>query len=118
MEYSRLANSPLLAIGILVLLVDITKRFPQTRPSRERLLYRYDPLDRDDWLAYRRTLGRPAWSIEAGISYYDSVARGEAGIVGDDYRSLTGREPLTIAEIIELKRAEMPLAHTVADRPA
>jgi uncharacterized protein YbjT (DUF2867 family) len=80
--------------------------------------YRYDPLDREDWLANRRTLRRPAWSIEAGISYYDSVARGEAGIVGDDYRSLTGREPLTIAEIIELKRAEMPLAHTVADRPA
>jgi len=78
--------------------------------------YRYAPLDRDDWLAYRRSLGRPQWSIEAGISYYDSVTRGEAGVVGDDYRSLTGKEPLTIAEIVELKRDEMPLALASATR--
>jgi uncharacterized protein YbjT (DUF2867 family) len=76
--------------------------------------YRYVPLDRDEWLAYRRALGRPAWSIEAGISYYDSVARGEAGIVGDDYRQLTGKEPLTIRELVELHRAEMPLTQPVA----
>lgn len=78
--------------------------------------YRYAPLAREDWLAYRRTLGRPQWSIEAGISYYDSVARGEAGVVGDDYRSLTGKEPLTIAEIVELKRDEMPLAQASPTR--
>ncbi len=75
--------------------------------------YRYDPLDRDEWLAYRRSLGRPAWSIEAGISYYDGVARGEDGIVADDYRELTGKEPLTIREIIELRRDEMLLTRPV-----
>jgi NAD(P)H dehydrogenase (quinone) len=40
-------------------------------------LYIYEPLDRDDWIAYRRSLGRPDWSVEAGVSYYDGVARGE-----------------------------------------
>ena len=75
--------------------------------------YRYEPLDREEWLAYRRGLGRPAWSIEAGISYYDGVAAGEAGIVGDGYRELTGKEPLTIREIVELHRDEMPLTRSV-----
>ena len=75
--------------------------------------YRYEPFDREEWLAYRRSLGRPAWSIEAGISYYDGVAAGEAGIVGDGYRELTGKEPLTIREIVELHRDEMPLTRSV-----
>jgi uncharacterized protein YbjT (DUF2867 family) len=72
--------------------------------------YRYAPLDREAWIAYRRSVGRPEWSIEAGISYYDSVARGQAGIVGDDYRELTGKEPRSIRQIIELHRDELPLA--------
>ena len=76
--------------------------------------YRYEPHDREEWLAYRQSLGRPAWSIDAGISYYDGVARGEAGIVGDDYRRLTGKEPLTVRELVELHRDEMPLARSVA----
>ena len=76
--------------------------------------YRYEPVDREEWLAYRRGLGRPARSIEAGISYYDGVARGEAGIVGDDYRKLTGKEPLTIRERVEMPRDQMPLTRSVA----
>jgi uncharacterized protein YbjT (DUF2867 family) len=80
--------------------------------------YRYEPLDREEWIAYRRTVGRPAWSIEAGITYYDGVARHEASVVGDDYRALTGKDPLTIREIIELHRDEMPLAsRSVATSP-
>jgi len=80
--------------------------------------YRYEPLDREEWIAYRRTVGRPAWSIEAGITYYDGVARHEAGIVGDDYRALTRKDPLTIGEIIEIHRDEMPLAsRSVATSP-
>jgi uncharacterized protein YbjT (DUF2867 family) len=38
------------------------------------------------------------------------VHRGEAGVVGDDFRRLTGKEPLSIAEVISLHRDEMPLA--------
>jgi uncharacterized protein YbjT (DUF2867 family) len=72
--------------------------------------YRYEPLEREAWIAYRRALGRPEWSIEAGISYYDGVARGEADVVSDDYRVLTGQAPLTIREVIQQRRAEMPLS--------
>lgn len=72
--------------------------------------YRYEPLDREEWIAYRRSVGRPEWSIEAGISYYDGVRNGEADVVTDDYRTLTGKEPLSIREIIALHRDEMPLS--------
>jgi uncharacterized protein YbjT (DUF2867 family) len=71
--------------------------------------YRYEPLGRDEWIAYRRSLGRPEWSIEAGITYYDGVGRGEADVVTDDYRELTGRAPLSIGDVIALHRDKMPL---------
>jgi uncharacterized protein YbjT (DUF2867 family) len=72
--------------------------------------YRYEPLGREEWIAYRRRVGRPDWSIEAGISYYDGVRKGEADVVTDDYRALTGEEPLSIREMIALHRDEMPLS--------
>jgi uncharacterized protein YbjT (DUF2867 family) len=72
--------------------------------------YRYEPLPRDEWLDYRRSLGRPEWSVEAGISYYDGVARGEADVVSDDYEQLTGTRPLGVRDLLELCRDEMPLA--------
>ena len=72
--------------------------------------YRYAPLDREEWIAYRKSVGRPDWSIEAGISYYDGVRAGEADVVTDDYRALTGKKPLSIRELIALHRDEMPLA--------
>ncbi len=71
--------------------------------------YRYEPLERDAWIAYRRSLGREEWAIEAGIGYYDGVARGEADVVGDDYERLTGKHPRTVRELIELDRDRMPL---------
>ncbi len=72
--------------------------------------YRYEPLGEDEWIAYRRSVGRPEWSIEAGYSYYDGVRRGEADVVTDDYRELTGKSPLPIREMIALHRDEMPLS--------
>jgi NAD(P)H dehydrogenase (quinone) len=72
--------------------------------------YRYEPLDREEWIAHRRSAGRPEWSIEAGYSYYDGVRRGEADVVADDYRELTGSAPLSIRELIALHRDEMPLS--------
>jgi uncharacterized protein YbjT (DUF2867 family) len=72
--------------------------------------YRYEPRDREEWVAYRRRAGRPEWSIEAGSSYYDGVRRGEAEVVTGDYRMLTGTAPLSIREIIALHRVEMPLS--------
>ena len=57
-----------------------------------------------------RTAARPAWSIEAGITYYDAVARGEADVVSDDYRELTGKAPASIRDVIALLRDRMPLS--------
>jgi hypothetical protein len=74
--------------------------------------YRYEPLDRDEWVAYRRSLGRPEWSIEAGITYYDAVAAGEMDVVSRDYQDLTGKQPLLIREVIALERDRMPLSAT------
>lgn len=74
--------------------------------------YRYAPLQREEWIDYRRSVGRPDWSIEAGISYYDGVRAGEADVVTDDYRVLTGKEPLSIREMITLHHDEMPLSRT------
>jgi NAD(P)H dehydrogenase (quinone) len=71
--------------------------------------YRYEPLDREDWIAYRRSVGRAEWSIEAGITYYDGVARGEADVVSRDYEELTGEPALTVRELLELYRDDLPL---------
>jgi len=71
--------------------------------------YRYEPLSRDDWISARSALGRPEWAIEAGISYFDGVARGEADVVSSDYEELTGRSPMPIAELIDLFGSRMPL---------
>jgi NAD(P)H dehydrogenase (quinone) len=81
-------------------------------------LYRYEPLDREAWIAYRRRLGRPEWAIDAGISYYDGVAAGEAAIVSDDFHELTGRFPKKMAQVIECRRAEMPLTRGEQREPA
>jgi uncharacterized protein YbjT (DUF2867 family) len=72
--------------------------------------YCYEPLDRDEWIARRRALGRPEWAVEAGIGYWDGVRSGEADVVGDDYRLLTGKDPLPIADVIRLRLDEMPLS--------
>ncbi len=76
--------------------------------------YRYDPLPRQEWIDYRRSLGREEWSIEAGIAFYDSVVIGEADVVSDDFELLTGRPAKTIRELIEIFRDEMPLSRNEA----
>ena len=72
--------------------------------------YVYEPTEREEWIAYRRTRGRADWSIEAGFSFYDGVARGEADVVGHDYRRLTGNDPTTIRAILEQARDDLPLS--------
>jgi NAD(P)H dehydrogenase (quinone) len=72
--------------------------------------YRYEPLDREAWIAGRRALGRPEWAIDAGVTYFDGVRAGEADVVSDDYRELTGKQPLPIADVIAQRLHEMPLA--------
>ena len=122
-----LSYRPELAEGIAVLLTDpshddrriVTITGPESFSFAELAAtasevtgdrYRYEPLDRDEWVAYHRALGRPEWSIEAGITYYDAAARGEMDVVSPDYEELTGETPLSIREVIALERDRMPLA--------
>jgi uncharacterized protein YbjT (DUF2867 family) len=72
--------------------------------------YRWEPVDDDAWDARWRALGRTGWELDAGHTTYDALRRGEFDVVTDDYRLLTGEEPLTIAQIIERFAAELPLA--------
>jgi NAD(P)H dehydrogenase (quinone) len=62
--------------------------------------HRYEPVDEDVWEARWRAIGRSAWELEAGLTSYAALRRGELDVVTGDYRRLTGLEPLSIAEII------------------
>jgi NAD(P)H dehydrogenase (quinone) len=72
--------------------------------------YRWEPADDDAWEVRWRKNGRTGWELEAGHSTYEALRRGELDVVTDDYRRLTGKEPLTIPQIIERLAGEMPLA--------
>ena len=48
----------------------------------------------------RRSYGAPDWMVEGWISTYLAVAAGELDGVSDDVRRLTGRDPLSLAEVI------------------
>jgi NAD(P)H dehydrogenase (quinone) len=73
--------------------------------------YRYEPADDDWWEGRWRSRGKADWSIEAGRTTFEALRRGEFDIVTDDYRTITGRDPLTIAQIIERLADEMPLSN-------
>jgi NAD(P)H dehydrogenase (quinone) len=72
--------------------------------------HRYEPAAREDWEARWRDRGRPEWSIEAGLTSFDAQRAGEFDIHSDDFRRLTGREPLPIAEVV----ARLPFSRSSA----
>ena len=71
--------------------------------------YRYEPSPREDWEARWRARGREEWEIEAGLTSFDAQIAGELDVVSDDFLMLTGRNPLTIAEVLARQVEEMPL---------
>ena len=72
--------------------------------------YRCEPLERDAWTAKRLALGRPAWSVEAGLSSWDALHAGEFDVVSNTVSELTGEEPITVKDWITGHADEMPLA--------
>lgn len=72
--------------------------------------YRYEPMSHEKWEARWRAAGRSGWQLEAGHTSYEALRAGELDVVSDDYRRLTGEEPLTIAQLLERHRHELPLA--------
>ena len=71
--------------------------------------YRYDPSPREDWEARWRSRKKEEWAIEAGLTSFDAQLAGEFDVASDDYRRLTGRDPLSVAEVIGRHIDEMPL---------
>jgi uncharacterized protein YbjT (DUF2867 family) len=71
--------------------------------------YRYEPLDRDAWEARWRAQGKEEWEIEAGLTSFDAQRAGEFDVVSHDFRKLTRRDPITVAELIARNADDMPL---------
>jgi uncharacterized protein YbjT (DUF2867 family) len=71
--------------------------------------YRYEPSTRDEWEARWRSRGREEWQVEAGLTSFDAQIAGEFDVESGDYRKLTGKDPLTLAEIIARHLERMPL---------
>jgi NAD(P)H dehydrogenase (quinone) len=62
--------------------------------------HRYQPVGEDVWEARWRAVGRSGWELESGSTVYAAIRTGEFDVVSGDYRRLTGREPLSIGQII------------------
>lgn len=63
--------------------------------------YRYEPSPREDWEARWRARDWEEWKLEAGLSSFDAQVAGELAVVSTDFRTLTGRDPLTVRELVE-----------------
>jgi NAD(P)H dehydrogenase (quinone) len=71
--------------------------------------YRYEPQTRDEWETKWRARGKDGWELESGLTSFDAQLAGELDVVTDDFRLLTGHDPLTIRAVIERHVEEMPL---------
>jgi len=71
--------------------------------------YRYEPQTRDEWEAKWRARGKDGWELESGLSSFDAHVAGELDVVTDDFRLLTGKEPLSIRDVIARELDTMPL---------
>lgn len=63
--------------------------------------HRYEPGSRQEYREARLALGREPWDVEAGLSSFDALATGELDVVSDDFRTLTGLDPLSLREIVQ-----------------
>jgi uncharacterized protein YbjT (DUF2867 family) len=63
--------------------------------------YRYEPSPRADWEARWRGRGMEGWELEAGLTSFDAQVAGEFDVASSGFRDLTGRDPLTVRELVE-----------------
>jgi uncharacterized protein YbjT (DUF2867 family) len=80
---------------------DITGREALSMAEMAALLdarYRDETLE-EAW-ASRASYGAPDWQVEAWITTYRAIAVGELEAVSGDFKRLTGREPITLAEFL------------------
>ena len=51
--------------------------------------------------ASRAHYGAPGWEVDAWVSTYTAIASGEMDVVSDSVRTLTGRSPLSLRQLLE-----------------
>ena len=71
--------------------------------------YRYAPTSDAWWEERWRARGKAPWAIEAGITSYAALRAGEFDVTSDDYRTLTGEDPLSVSDIAGLLADRLPL---------
>jgi NAD(P)H dehydrogenase (quinone) len=50
--------------------------------------------------ASRASYGAPGWEVDAWVSTYTSIAAGDQAVISPDVERITGRAPLTLAELL------------------
>jgi uncharacterized protein YbjT (DUF2867 family) len=71
--------------------------------------YRYGPATDAEWEARWRSRGKEEWAIEAGLSSFAALRAGEFDVVTEDYKTLTGENPLSVSDIAALMADRLPL---------
>jgi len=71
--------------------------------------YRYAPTSDAWWEERWRARGKEPWAIEAGLTSYAAMRAGEFDVTSDDYRTLTGEDPLSVSDIAGLLADRLPL---------
>lgn len=62
--------------------------------------YRFQDETVEQAYACRASHGAPSWQLDAWVSTYLAIARGELAAVSDDVRRLTGRHPMSLADVL------------------
>ena len=44
--------------------------------------------------------GAPAWQVDAWVSTYTAIASGELNVISDSVQALTGRSPMSTADLL------------------
>lgn len=85
--------------------LDELARMAREVSGRQEL--RYEPLSRDEWVAFRLALGRQEWSVLGGLGFYDGIAIGEHDVVSDDFQRIVGRPPTPMRTLLEMFREQL-----------
>lgn len=75
-------------------------------PSRERgRPVRYEPETVAQACASRAGYGSPRWQVDAWVSTYLAIAKGEPAGVADDVARLTGHPATSLVELLRGRRS-------------
>ncbi|WGY01695.1 SDR family oxidoreductase [Nocardioides sp. QY071] len=72
--------------------------------------YTYQPASIDHWLGEYAKEDLNQDQITWRLSEFEAQERGELAVVSDDYRKLTGKDPLTVRQILERHVDDLPLS--------